>query len=474
MKNITNMKNIVKQIILLWFCLLCGMSYGQGTGALYSNGIDGWQNMIRCHIATGKRITYSWAAMGWENHFALTDIHNNMTDAHVANGYYVQDFEIIGDYVFFCGYNASMSGFLGWFNINDVFNYPPTDRAYIDETLNAYGIEWLDNIEVYYDSFGRIHIAGVGQNMSSGTTIFKAFEAVGYTPSNMQYKVADLHGCELTPKPIVTDDYVVYATPERNLYSVGIGYSLEPFPKDDMFALPSHSSYLFQTVVAGSSLYPSESDPYTSFGITHKEKNVIAICNYRCDIIPPNSAISNTFKLVLREYDLSPLLSNNPIQMISDYKLKFTYGVNWIRRLAYDPMTKHYITLLRNETSLGNYEDGIIALDYSSGTAPTIAQATYQQAYPNGYLWDVCLDRSSKYTASGFDLTNYTYYFWHDDIISYAFPCANYEYYSVYPSDTEVVKEEEYMPDVLGWIVLNYVPNREVVLNYDNNTLNCN
>ena len=246
------MKKIIRQTIFLSLCLLSGVAFGQGTGYLYHTSIDGWQNMVRYHNTVGyvKNITYSWAAMGTENHFALSDI-STMIDAHVANGYYVQDFEVIDDLVFFCGYNASLSGFLGWFDVNDVFYASGVPgRAYIDETLSNYGIEWLDNIEVYYDKLGRIHIAGVGQHIVSGNLVgYKAFEAAGYTPTSMQYRVADLYGRDPSREPIltVTDNFVAYATGTNNYLGIGIGFDLEPFPKDDMFATATHPVYLFQT-----------------------------------------------------------------------------------------------------------------------------------------------------------------------------------------------------------------------------------
>ena len=438
--------------------------------------------MIRDYNNSGKYITYSWGGGGTENHFAITDIHSNMIDAHVASGYFVQDFEILGDYVFFCGNNASGSGFLGWFDINNVFyGAGLPSGAQIDETLSMYGIEWLDNIEVYYDKFGRIHIAGVGQKTVSGTIFYKAFEAVGYTPNTMQYRVADLCGLGSMPRLTVTDDFVVYVTGEKIVCGTGIGFMLEPFPKNDMFALPTHPTYLFQTVVTGLSLPPTVYDPYLNIAITSKDSNTIAVCNYRCGLYPYPAppgcvyGIDNNFVLILREYDLAPLLSANPIQMISANDVKLPLGVNEIRRLAYEPLTKHYVILFNNEVASGAFEDGVMTIDYSSGSSPTVAQTTYQQAIPSGLLRDMCLDGSSRYTASGFDLSSYyNYFFWQDDIISNAYNCANYINYIVIKDDTVVHKEYEELSNVVGWIALNFIPNIAPVIQGDNNSLICN
>ena len=473
------MKKILGQTIFLSLCLLSGVAFGQGTGYLYHNSLDGWQNKIRYHNGIGKNITYSWAALGTENHFALSDM-GMMVDAHVADGYYVQDFEEIGDFVFFCGYNASSSGFLGWFDINEVFyGAGVLGRAYIDETLSAYGIENLDNIEVYYDKLGRIHIAGVGEHIVSLNVVgYKAFEAVGYTPTGMQYKVADLYGGQLrtVPKLAVTDDFVVYETPAYSVYTSGIGYTLEPFPKNDMFTTTIHPVYFFQTAYGGGT-FPDATDPYlSSVGITHKEGNIIAICNYRCGVVyaPSPYLVDNNFVFVLREYDLSPLLYSNPIQMISDSRVKLPLDVSNIRKLLYEPTSKYYLALLYHETSMGIFEDGIMALDYSSGAAPTFVQTTYQQIYSNGLLCDMCLNGGFKYTASGFDLTYHNYYFWHDDIFSNAATCAYYKTYTVEKKPVEEVKELDCVSNVVGWIVLNFLPNIEAELYYKPNELDCN
>lgn len=476
------MKKKVTQSIFLWLCMLCGMSYGQNTGFLYKNGIDGWQNMIRYCKNYDNYITYSCGAAGTENHFAITDIQSIMIDAHIASGYYVQDFEILDNYVFFCGYNATGSGFLGWFDINDVFYDTGTPgRAYIDETLSMYGIEWLDNIAVYYDGQRKIHIAGVGHHIVAGVPAgYKAFEAVGTIPNNMQYRVADLIGSGYMPKLTVTDNYVVYVSDEKNSCGTGIGYMLEPFPKDDMFASPTHPTFFFQTVVAATCIPPNAYDPYLMFDIAFKNQNTIAICNYRCGfstyyIGSCNYSIDNNFEFVLREFDLAPLLSNNPIQMISEGRAILPLNVGSIRKLAYDQRTKYYITLFRNEVSAGVDEDGILAMDYSSGSVPTTAQATYQQAYSSGFLWDMCLNGSSRYTASGFDWSSYhNYYFWQDDIISNASSCANYINYNVVNNNGDEPKPDVCLSNVVGWIVLNFIPNMDPEIHVDNNGLLCN
>lgn len=477
MKNITNMKNIVKQIILLWFCLLCGMSYGQGTGALYSNGIDGWQNMIRYDYNRGKYVTYSWAALGTENHFAQTDIHNNMLDAHVANGYFVQDFEIIGDYVFFCGYNASMSGFLGWFNIDDLFS--GNGKVHIDETLSLHDVESLDNIEVYFDRLGRIHIAGVGQHLApTGLLGYKAFEAVGNPLGNMQYKVADLSSRDLDPTLTVTNDYVVYVSRTANVASnnYGIGIVLEPFPKDNMFPTTTHPCYFFQTVgytTCSGISWINAWDPYLrQIEATTKKGNTIAVCGYRMDV---NCGVPTfVYTLVIREFDLSPLLYSSPIQMTSNNHITLPFDVSDIKELKYDPISQHYIVLFYHEVLAGTWRDAILTADYSSGYALSPVRVDYQSAYPNWSSWSLCLDGSSKYTASGWDNVNLNYHFWQDDVLSVNGMCTDVSWYSASKRSVDIDKKEDELSNVVGWYILNFLPNREVELHSETSILQCN
>ena len=420
-----------KKIIFVVICLLCGIAYGQGTGYLYKNGLDGWQNMIRYHATLSDYITYSTPS-GLQNHFAITDIHNVMTDAHVADGYIIKDFEILDDYVFFCGINATNSGFIGWFHIVNLFY--GGDRVYIDETLSTYGIENLYDIEVYYDRFDNIHIAGVGEHIVSGSTVgYKAFEAVGNPLTNMQYRVADLEGWDVNPTLAVTDDYVVYASVVESSSSYGTGINLEPFPRDDMFPTMSHPRFFFQTVqlfpsVNNTLIYINDADePHLhTLKVRHKDGNKIAICNYRQDFLEnPDFPLSgplfyytNNFYVVIREFDLAPLLANNPIQMLNNARIPFSLPLNNLKDFRYDPLTKNYIVLFNHSVSTTLSQDAIMTADYSSGSMPAMVDASYQQAFTNWQTWSLCLNNSSKYTVSGWDNTSYNYFFWQDDIVS--------------------------------------------------------
>ena len=223
-------------------CLLCGMTYGQ-TGTLYRVPFGGVDNIVRYEPVSGWYVAYSRVA-GNENHFSLTGL-NTLLDVKVADGLKVTDFEILDGLVFFCGENGSGSGFLGWFDINNLF-YGGVP-AYIDHTLSALGLLTLDNIEVFRNpSTGNIHVVGYG--VHAPMTFYKdyrAIEAVGLPTTGMQYRTLDLqstwHYGDLSDI-VVTDNFVVYLSSIRSngLYlpvaaNIGVGIYLQPFPKYDMF-----------------------------------------------------------------------------------------------------------------------------------------------------------------------------------------------------------------------------------------------
>ena len=477
------MKRVLLQTVFFaCFSLLSCLAYGQGTGALYMNNFDGWQSMIRYHKRASNYITYSWALMGSQNHFAITDIMGVIIDANVTEGYFVNDFEVFDGYVFFCGQNASMSGFLGWFDIDKLFY--GTGRVHIDETLSLLGIESLDNIEVYLDRLERIHIAGLGQHIVSGLpTTYKAFEAVGDPAVGMQYRVADLSANELNPTLTVTEDYVVYVSRTTNAASsnYGVGVVLEPFPKNDMFAMATHPSFLFQTIAlmhCNANMVPDACDP---FGIhlkaVAKTKNTIAVCNYRTGSMCTGLNLyqaDTVYNLVIREFDLSPQLVSNSIQMMSDSRISLPFGVSDIRELKYDPLTKQYVVLFHHEVLSGTWRDAILTADYSPGYALSPVRVDYQSAFPNWRGWSLCLNGSSRYTVTGWDNTYYNYHFWQDDIPSVSGVCNDINWYVVGSKSPEIDKKNVEMSNVVGWYNLNFVPNREVELYFSNNSLICN
>ena len=387
------MTKIIKHTVFFCLCLLCGMTYGQ-TGTLYRVPFGGVDNIVRYEPVSGWYVAYSRVA-GNENHFSLTGL-NTLLDVKVADGLKVKDFEILDGLVFFCGENGSGSGFLGWFNISDLFY--GGGSAYIDQTLSALGLLTLDNIEVFRNpSTGNIHVVGYG--VHAPMTFYKdyrAIEAVGLPTTGMQYRTLDLWcwGVYGDVSDVeVTDNFVVYLSSARNQACpdyVGIGITLQPFPKYDMFGTPPFYYHYFQLTYISSTFSPSvvpiNNDPYNDIlnnnvhpQMVYSPGDKVAVCTYRKDL-DENSAIlvpspygscllmqPNASYITHLVFDLSALVpsTNNFILMTSNVVCKLNnLDVSTIDGFIYDPQTHRYIILHRHEKQPSIMEHAITMVDF--------------------------------------------------------------------------------------------------------------
>ena len=468
-----------KRIVLLVFsCMLCGIAYGQGTGYLYENPLNAKDAIIRYDPGTNLYVTNSWP-YSYEIHFALTDIHNWMKDAHVSDGHHVKDFEVIDGYVFFCGTTSGgTTGFLGWFDINDVFYNNGSIK--IDQTLNVYGIYSLENIEVYHDLSGTIHIAGYGTSSTPAcTSSYKAFEAVGSPVSGMQYRVADLMCGTSMEDMVVTDDYVVYVSASRVPGYYGLGVYMEPFPKYNMFATNLHSNFFFQhtgfiPVYCMSDYHPTVSDPQSVLKATYIDSNKIAVITHR-DVYshcpPPRITVSSS--LALRTYDVSPLSLSNPIVMTSNAVVQLPYvSTCGIIGFEYDRPTKHYVALFSHLRTASITDYAIATFDYSSGVPPAVIVADYQMAYTNWIPNGLKLDNSSKYAVCAYESNN-RYFLWHNDIYATPGACNFKETYNVFTQPVEIHKEDTVASNATLWKELVFNSERPADVVGEINNLNC-
>lgn len=435
------------KISLLYWLLLGCVTYGQGT--LWENNVDGYENIMRYDNVTGKKITCSHPSGSYDVHFALTDMYS-VIDVFVATDLIVKDFEIVDRLVFFCGQTSDYSGFLGWFDIDSLFFLGGS--AHIDRNLSTLGLKSLDNIEISYAVRGDIHIAGYGDDLGIPAR-YLAFEAVGNTVSGMQYRTLELNqGYDIVDMTL-TDNYVVYMEHVQSdacTVGFGIGIYLHPFPKYNMFDSPPYYYYYFETSDEGytsywvngeggnlvmiSYLYPLNDDPHYNVHpmMTQYEGDMIAVCSYRRDfnfaqISPPQSfpcggnlTRTNSY-LALRMFDLSPLLTINPIQMTSASVAQLYSGeCNSIDAFEYDNMSKHFVVLHRHESSLGNHEHAFTTIDFLTGAPPAFVNSYYQTGYNTITQWMPCDMRiipNQEFTVSGYSQENHNCIFWQNHII---------------------------------------------------------
>ena len=429
-----------KKLISFVFCILVScMVLGQGPGTLYDFPINGKTNIVRYDPSTGFHIACINTS-SYGIHFALTDF-NNIIDVEIASDLRVKDFEIIDNYVFFCGDASGPSGFIGWFDIDSLFHLG--GATHIDKTLSALGLKLLDNIEVYHNPLGEICIAGYGlyDMPLSGWPYFRAFEAVGLPSSGMSYRTLDLIYAGDIVDMAVTDNYVVYMNHDRNsacYNNNGIGVILQPFPKYGIFSSPPFQFTYLESITStirypdGVHAYvtPDNDDPYYAAPpkMVHSTNDNIAVCSYRRDfdfngwsavypvICGSGEQRSNTY-LALRTYDLSPLSTGNPILMTSASAAPLfpDEGIS-IDGFEYDNIMGRYIVLHRHVTATGIDEHAITTLDYSMGVPPGIQYSYYQTTYDTKTYWmptSMCMAAGSDYTVSGYDQNTSDYIFWH-------------------------------------------------------------
>lgn len=403
-----------KFILLLFVLLLTGgrdVCLGQ-TPVIYKNPTNSMGNRIRYDNLTGYHIMYS-NPMG-DNHFAITDISNTITDVKVSNGYTVEDFEIFEDYVVFCGNNSVGHGMIGWFHIDSLFNH--SEPAHFDDNLHILGIVSLEDIEVYRDDKNKIHIAGYGVDNGSGGLVYKGFEAVGPTFYNMMYRVETFADeiCDLA----VTDNYVTYLGPDPPGYYGSIGIFLYVCPRNDVFGNPNIPFFFYQT----SSHYPATWDiPWvyeplypSNIKIVHVNQDTVSTLTCR-EVNSPGSEHTNIIStsMVLRSFDLSALASASPVVMHSAYEM--VYNINqtpMIHDFKYEPIQYTY-SILQNSMNLGGYQvETVTQIDFHSGAPSTVPN--YYWPYSNITMEGFCLSGSPYYTVSGHDNSSHATYFWQD------------------------------------------------------------
>ena len=439
------------KISLLYWLLLGCVTYGQGT--LWENNVDGYENIMRYDNVTGKKITCSHPSGSYDVHFALTDMYS-VIDVFVATDLIVKDFEIVDRLVFFCGQTSDYSGFLGWFDIDSLFFLGGS--AHIDRNLSTLGLKSLDNIEISYAVRGNIHIAGYGDDLGVPAR-YLAFEAVGNTVSDMQYRTLDLNqGYDIVDMTL-TDNYVVYMEHIKSnecTVPFGFGIYLHPFPKYNMFDSPPYTYYYFETIDNHVESFTYNANPYAYVipdnddphypvppVMTHYGEDKIAVCSYRRDLnwnlilppipsppLPPPAldpcagilSYTNTY-LSFRTFDLSPLLVSNPIQMTSASLAQLYSGrCISIDAFEYDNMSKHFVVLHRHESSLGNHEHAFTTIDFLTGAPPAFVNSYYQTGYNTITQWMPCDMRiipNQGFTVSGYSQENHNCIFWQNHII---------------------------------------------------------
>ena len=439
------MKTIILKLekaILLTLLLSVGTASGQPTGALFNcNDAYAYWNIIRFSPNYGF-INVSKPNGSAGIYLSKTDL-SNMINIFFTENYDVKDMEIIDDTVFFCGqYVPDVSGFLGWFAINDLFFSPGS--IHIDHTLSAYGLKELDNIEVFRDQSGKVHVAGYGLHDIIPNNQYYAFEAIGYPLSGMYYKTTYLYNTRLYDNVVdmaVTDNYVVYLECNRNIVcpsnKYGFGITLKAFQKNSMFSASYFPESYFETITShylyaggcGHELNDN-SDPHEGKAkMVHVGGDTVAVCSHRVDYDYSNWQPSGCdpsvdcgngeekvgYYLAHRVYDISPVQLSQPMVMTSAIVAQLP-GINHIIDcFLYDRQNKTYIVQHRLETSPGVVQTSFTTFDFSLGGTPLYAVSDYQSVFNTMNVWlpeNMCLLGGGGYLVSGLGYSDNSHFFW--------------------------------------------------------------
>ncbi len=450
---------------------MCNALTGQGTGTLYYVPHSGVNNIVRHEPVTGKHIVYSQKSglSGIESHFLLTDM-TNAIDAliNISDSYTITDFEIIDNYVVFGGYyyyGSGNTGIVGWFDIDSFFYYGVSAR--VDISMYTLGMESVENIEIFRDLSGYVHIVGYGKTATppgAAGTYYRAFEAIGNLPGLFNWRTSALWRYGIFSDILdmtVTDDFVVFLGWERaSNYYDGIGVTLHSFPKYNMLSSTTTTAYFFQLVTYN--YFPTTSDYYDPFSpprITHSRGNNVSVCSYRKDIDPSSSTGYGACYLSHWIFDVSPCLGGLPVQMVSAATVLMPGNVNSIVDLEYDANSSSYVVLHSHELSVGATEYAISTIDFSSGSIPAYIVSDYQSAYNTVNYWhpnSMCLDGMSDYTVSGWKQSGYDHVLWHNLINTVSGNCSRSIQYPMLPQDLMEQKEQFSPADLLGWRKLTF------------------
>ena len=473
------MKTVIKRlekVVVLALFLSSGIALGQTPGALYMcNNVSAYWNIIRYSPNYGF-LNASKASGTSGFHLSLTGL-SNLLDAYITDDYIVDDMEIIDDTVFFCGvYTPSVSGFLGWFDINDLFT--SSGSVHIDNTLVANNVERLENIEVFRDDSGQIHVVGYGKYYPSIYRHYSAFEAVGFPILGMQYKTTDLFcngDWDEMRDVVVTDNYVVFMESNRSpicMQHSGYGITLKAFDKNNMFLAPYFKSCFFQTIVYQTiyadgcdHLVAESNDPYHGVArMVHVERDKVAVCSYRHDwdnsTWSPNGCNmwdcgccsgAVNYCLAHRVYDISPIQIDQPMVMTSAAVAQLPGDCSNMDCLLYDSQHGTYIVQHRLMTP-GVWETAFTTLDFSAGT-PMYAVADYQTTINTNTGWlpeSMCLHGNGEYIVSGFGMADFSHYFWKSNINNADGNCNKHQMYPMDEKSTDVAKLEQFPMNASG------------------------
>ena len=263
-------------------------------------------------------------------------IHNNPNlyakQVYIKN-YYINDFVIDNDSVFFCGYSRGASdtlGIVGFFDIQDFFF--GSGDLYVQKTFKVYyhpilGDEYARNFTrliSYCNSFGQRHIVCVGKGtFGHGCVVESIFNDDGVPPAFWSYiaGITEKNTIESFYDIMLYNDYVVTA---GFYHSENMQLSLRVYNSDFVFDVTGprdmRHTYDIQNYISGYSwahdsvlLAYETNETFTTFTTLKVQSN------------------ANPSRLHLASFNLGNLLANNNTGMIWSAELYNGFLTNYNR-----------------------------------------------------------------------------------------------------------------------------------------------
>lgn len=238
------------------------------------------------------------------NYFAYSDASMNIKYHEIGADVFVQDFKILDDTVYFCGYSNKngCDGVWGYFRVTDLNNSMLFYNTYSGFNCNNKHVDTLHSVIAYNDK-GKKHIVAVGT--ATGGSSSKKGCTIDITPSSSGGTYAWDYTIGVTPDN--SGEIIKYVCETDNLVVTAGSYSNAPkvesyrrHLKNNLFAIGGLQDTVW--CFPASTWQPYNRDA-SKFAITHKSGDVVATAlnAFKLD--------NQTNYIMYYEHDMSNLVS---------------------------------------------------------------------------------------------------------------------------------------------------------------------
>lgn len=346
-----------------------------------------------------KHVIYAEGAFA--NYFALDD-HQSAIYGKIDSRYEVNDFAILGDYIYFVGTDHGLSqGCIGWFNIESFF----FDNGTYYVTAPNFGqngsftIKNFNKLVVFYHS-GAVRIATIGDipTLSGTSNCCLTFDCLEGTLSPWGFEIVYSTLGESFHDIIQTDSYVVTG----GKYAPGFrGISLRIFDKNNLFSNP-----IYQTahVYHGGSELQDGLDQIRLTSIPGDLAASVSFFDSTCHVLPHQNEYEG---IDLQLYDIDATV-NLPNQCTLDklYVIRPNVpGLCGVKGVVYNTSANTLTTLIDSDSPVGHYDFAV----ETNLTTTGFTNPMFTRWHPFATYHSMCDDGSaSSHTIAGVFTNNNT------------------------------------------------------------------